>query len=78
MHAAGLSYSSSLYTRHEGDWLSSDMADSAAVTLNPVGLSLWLLMLAKDVSLGLGLKTWTGQKWAEISKVVFEKSDNFW
>lgn len=48
-HAAELLYTSLLHTR-------LDMDNSAAVNLNPVGLSLWISMLAKVVPFVLGPK----------------------
>lgn len=55
-HAAELLYTSLLHTRLGGDGLPSDMDNSAAVILNPVGLSLWISMLAKVVPFVLGPK----------------------
>lgn len=49
-------YTQALYTPNREDWLPSDVANSAAVILNPVGLSLWLSTLAKVLSLVLGPK----------------------
>lgn len=63
LHIAELLYSSSVDTRHGEDWLPPSVANSAAISLNPNGLSLWLSMLAKVVS-GFETKTknkaWTG------------------
>lgn len=56
MRAAELLYTILLYTRRGEDWVPPDVPNSTAVILNPVGLSSWLSLLAKVVSLLVGLK----------------------